>query len=78
MVRHRHYKGCLQRIGTLYAHEKPPRVLAVEGVYLLLDDLKLFDWVAVELVHRYLAVRLVPIPEKFPTEADAYARPDAP
>lgn len=44
----------------------------------MLDDLKLLQRIEIELVHRYLAVFFVPIPEKFPTEADAYARPDAP
>lgn len=46
-----------------YAHEKPPRVLAAEGVYLSLDDLKLFERVEVELVHRQLAVFFVPVAE---------------
>ena len=44
----------------------------------MLDDLKLLQRIEIELVHRYLAVSLVPISEKFPTKADAYARPDAP
>ena len=41
------------------------------GGYLLLDDLKLFEHVEVELVHRNLAAFCVPVAEKLPTEADA-------